>query len=107
MILDIIRHLIPEAQVIIIGEPANADEYAAQITWADDRPQPTWADIENARPTVEANQARQTIEQARRQAFVLEADPLFFGWQRGENTEQVWLDKVAEIRNRHPYSSDG
>ena len=41
--------------------------------------------------------------QARRNAYLLEADPLFFGWQRGENTEQEWLDKVAEIRARYPY----
>lgn len=43
----------------------------------------------------------------RQNAFIKEADPLFFGWQRGENTEQEWLDKVAEIRARYPYSSDG
>lgn len=29
-----------------------------------------------------------------------EADPLFFQWQRGEGTEQAWLDKVAEIKAR-------
>jgi hypothetical protein len=36
-------------------------------------------------------------------AYQTEADPLYFGWQRGENTEQEWLDKVAEIRARYPY----
>ena len=35
-------------------------------------------------------------------AFRNEADPLFFKWQRGERTEQAWLDKVAEIRARFP-----
>lgn len=43
------------------------------------------------------------IKEGRRDAFMMEADPLFFGWQRGENTEQEWLDKVAEIRARYPY----
>ena len=38
-----------------------------------------------------------------RGAYATEADPLYFGWQRGENTEQAWLDKVAEIRTRYPY----
>ena len=42
--------------------------------------------------------------EARRHDFINEADPLYFGWQRGENTEQEWLDKVAEIRARHPYA---
>lgn len=32
-----------------------------------------------------------------------EADPLFFKYQRGEITEQEWLDKVQEIRDRFPY----
>lgn len=31
-----------------------------------------------------------------------EADPLFFKWQRGEATEQEWLDKVSEIKLRFP-----
>lgn len=40
----------------------------------------------------------------RRGAYQAEADPLFFGWQRGENTEQEWLDKCEEIRQRFPYA---
>jgi hypothetical protein len=42
------------------------------------------------------------IATLRRQAYQLEADPLFFKWQRGESTEQAWLDKIAEIRARYP-----
>lgn len=38
----------------------------------------------------------------RQQAYRDESDPLFFKWQRGEATEQEWLDKVAEIRSRYP-----
>jgi hypothetical protein len=44
-------------------------------------------------------------EQVRRQrqaAYQSEADPLFFKWQRGESTEQAWLDKIAEIKARYP-----
>ena len=39
----------------------------------------------------------------RAEAYRLEADPLFFKWQRGEATEQEWLDKVQQIRERYPY----
>jgi hypothetical protein len=46
----------------------------------------------------------QQVEASRKNAYREEADPLFFGWQRGENTEQAWLDKVAEIRARFPYA---
>lgn len=42
-----------------------------------------------------------TIQEAnRKQAYVEESDPLFFKWQRGEVDKQVWLDKVAEIKQR-------
>ena len=40
---------------------------------------------------------------ARATAYRLDADPLFFKWQRGEGSEQDWLDKVAQIRQRYPY----
>lgn len=38
----------------------------------------------------------------RAEAYRTESDPLFFKWQRGEATEQEWLDKIAEIKTRYP-----
>lgn len=46
-------------------------------------------------PAIDAALARQSDFQA-------ESDPLFFKWQRGEVEQQVWLDKVTEIRARYP-----
>ena len=40
---------------------------------------------------------------ARQAAYTLEADPLFFKWQRGEITQQEWESKISEIRARYPY----
>ena len=40
-------------------------------------------------------------EQLRGEAYRNESDPLFFKWQRGESTQQAWLDKVAEIKQRY------
>lgn len=37
----------------------------------------------------------------RAEAYRLESDPIFFQWQRGEKTQQEWLDKVAEIKQRY------
>jgi hypothetical protein len=39
-------------------------------------------------------------ESNRKEAYREESDPLFFKWQRGEIEKQVWLDKVAEIKQR-------
>ena len=41
-------------------------------------------------------------EANRKAAYIAEADPLFFKTQRGEATEQEWLDKIAEIKARYP-----
>jgi protein-tyrosine-phosphatase len=48
----------------------------------------------------EAHAAR--VEAQRAEAYRAESDPLFFKSQRGEATQQEWLDKVAEIKARYP-----
>lgn len=40
----------------------------------------------------------------RQQAFLNEADPLFFKVQRGEATQSDYESKVAEIRAKYPYT---
>jgi hypothetical protein len=104
VLINTIRYLCPEPDCVIVGEPNNAAEYAADVVWRDARPQPTWADIEAARRAAETAQANTTARSNRHQAFVAEADPLYFAWQRGEATEEDWLAKCAEIRARYPYT---
>ncbi|HGF5019714.1 TPA: hypothetical protein ACF31S_004087 [Vibrio parahaemolyticus] len=43
-------------------------------------------------------------QKERKKAYVEESDPLFLEWQYDQTTEkeQVWRDKVAEIKARHP-----
>lgn len=50
----------------------------------------------------EADARAAKIEAQRAEAYRTESDPLFFKSQRGEATEQQWLDKVAEIKARYP-----
>ena len=38
----------------------------------------------------------------RAESYRLESDPIIFQWQRGEKTEQEWLDKIDEIKVRFP-----
>jgi hypothetical protein len=40
--------------------------------------------------------------QLRQQAYIVEADVLFFKAQRGEATMEEWQAKVAEIKARYP-----
>ena len=55
-----------------------------------------WAAEEPARQ-------RKAVEDARRSQYQLVSDPLFFGWQRGDNTEAEWLTAVDKIKADYPY----
>lgn len=46
------------------------------------------------------------IDELRRQAYVKEADPLFFKYQRKECTKTEWTNKIKEIKKRYPKSTD-
>ena len=49
------------------------------------------------------NQFNAAQKQKREVAYKAESDPINFMYQRGEATQQEWLDKVAEIKARFPY----
>lgn len=80
----------------------NGNTYAG-LDWQDVSPMPTLSEITAAWPEVKILLANESARQSRVQAFRDEADPLFFGWQRAENTEQAWLDACQDIRARFPY----
>lgn len=46
--------------------------------------------------------AAETCRLNRLEAYQSESDPLYMKWQRGESTQQDWLDKIAEIKARYP-----
>jgi len=50
--------------------------------------------------------ALESAQASRQAAYQLEADPLFFKYQRGSATEQEWLDMIAEIKLRYPYPTE-
>ena len=80
----------------------DGDNYDG-LTWLSDTPKPTQEELDAAWPQVQYQQQRAEIETQRRNAYTKEADPLFFSYQRGEVTEQEWLDAVDSIRVRYPY----
>lgn len=46
------------------------------------------------------------LKKLRNQAYVAEADPLFFKSQRGEATVEEWQAKIEEIKSRFPYPGE-
>lgn len=95
---EALQSLTPGAEWVLRGETYDGLE---------------WLDTKQAKPTEEAINAEIAVLQAalpnkiakenRAAAYKLEADPLFFKAQRGEATQQEWLDKVEEIKQRFPY----
>jgi len=73
------------------------------LTWLSDSPKPSQADLDAAWPQVDYNRQVAAVEQARRADYEKQSDPLFFEWQRGDGTEQAWLDAVAAVKAAHPY----
>ena len=80
----------------------DGDGYSG-LTWLDDSPKPTKKALDEAWADVQAALALETAQRNRAAAYAVESDPLFFKWQRGEGTEQEWMDAVQSIRDRYPY----
>ena len=59
-------------------------------------------DRDSAIPEPSNNKKIKEVETNRRNAYRNESDPLYLKWQRGEATEQQWLDKIEEIKKRFP-----
>lgn len=76
-----------KSKVIIETIPLTPDEVAERETWLAEIPAKEHA----------------LVEDARRQEYRDKADPLFFGFQAGENTEQDWLDARQAVKDAHPY----
>ena len=80
----------------------NANDYDT-LDWLDDTPKPTQAELDAAWPQVDYDRQVAAVENARRVDYEATSDPLFFEWQRGDGTEQAWLDAVAAVKAAHPY----
>ena len=80
----------------------DGDDYTG-LTWLSDTPKPTKKALESLWAEVEYETAYARVEQARQSEYQATADPLFFEGQRGDATEQEWLDAVQAVKTAHPY----
>ena len=83
----------------------NGDSYSG-LTWLSDGDAPTLAELEAEWAQVEYEVAYEAVQKARQAAYRAESDPIFFDYQRGEVTEQDWLDAVQAVKDAHPYPVD-
>jgi len=80
----------------------DGDEYAG-LTWLSEGKAPSEKQLEALWLEVQHEVAVERVEQARAQAYRETADPIFFQYQRGDATEQEWLDAVQAVKDAHPY----
>lgn len=57
-------------------------------------------------PYVEPIPTREQLQALRQSAYIAEADPLFFKYQRGEATQEEWMNKINEIKIRYAYPGE-
>jgi len=83
----------------------NGDSYGG-LTWLSAGKKPTLKALEAEWAQVEYEVAYEVVQKARQAAYQSESDPIFFDYQRGEVTEQEWLDAVQAVKDAHPYPVD-
>lgn len=57
-------------------------------------------------PYTEPPITREQLQALRQAAYIQEADPLFFKYQRGEATQLEWINKINEIKIRYAYPGE-
>ena len=80
----------------------SGDDYTG-LTWLSDTPKPTKKALEALWAEVQYETAYARVEQARQTEYQATTDPLFFRFQRGDVTEQAWLDAVQAVKDANPY----
>jgi len=94
-------YILSEFGVIRASDGASIPESDDNRDW---RAYQEWVNAGNtAAPYVPEPVTIVQVEEQRRQAFVVESDPLFFRWQAGSGVEQEWLDARAAVQARLPY----
>ena len=75
----------------------------ATLEWYDETVPPTQAECDAAWPQVAWDAEYAAVQAARHAAYVTDADPVFFRWQRQQATEQEWLAAVSGVDAANPY----
>jgi hypothetical protein len=82
----------------------NGDDYSG-LTWLSETPKPSEKELEAQWPDVEYETELDAVKSVRHAAYIAPggSDAVFMKYQRGEATEQEWLDAVQAINDAHPY----
>jgi hypothetical protein len=83
------------------------DNDLSTLTWddANDIPAPSKADLDARGPQVIYDLEMLRVRAERHAAYAAPDGPdaIFLQWQRGDASEQEWLDAVQAVKDAHPY----
>lgn len=71
----------------VIIEPLTKEQLEERKVWAEEQFQRNY----------------DAVTEIRRYEYNIKSDPIFFQYQRGEKTEQEWLDAVKAVNEANPY----
>jgi len=94
---DALRFLGFTSNFAIGGEPAEI------IFWGNESPQPSIQEIEASVPAGAYQREYDQVTFNRQAGYQPTSDPIFMQYQRGEATEQEWLDAVQAVKDANPY----
>ena len=80
----------------------DGDKYAG-LRWHSEGKKPSLKYFQAEWAQVEYEAACEQVEADRKVAYRLTTDPIFFEVQRGDKTEQEWLDAVQAVKDANPY----
>ena len=81
----------------------NGDSYSG-LTWlSEDIEKPTLEELQLHWEDVQYETQMEAVRNQRLSAYREESDPIFFDYQRGEATEEEWLEAIQSIKDRYPY----
>lgn len=84
----------------------DGNDYGSLKWFSEDREKPTLDEFYELWPEVKKEITNFAASHKRRQEYSKTADPVFFKWQRGEATEQEWLDAVKSVKDKYPYAGE-
>jgi hypothetical protein len=93
----VLTALYPDAEWTLNANDPN------QLVWLSEGDAPSQAELDAAWPQVQYDREYAQVEQARHAAYITDADPLFFKWQRGSGSEEAWRDAVQVVKDAYPY----
>lgn len=79
-----------------------ADNDYEKFIWYENTPKPTLEELEAKVAEAEVLEHNHVMSMRRATEYSRVSDPVFFQWQRGEATQEQWLDAVQQVKEQYP-----